>query len=109
MTKKLQGGYTTGACAAAGVMAALLFLRGESPAQVKLSALDGTVLVIPVRRVQATEDGAEAETEVTDLKGKTVLTARAVRRGGAIRVHTEGENRNIRIRSLEEELEVIIE
>ena len=55
------------------------------------------------------EDGAEAETEVTDLKGKTVLTARAVRRGGAIRVHTEGENRNIRIRSLEEELEVIIE
>ena len=61
MTKKLQGGYTTGACAAAGVMAALLFLHGESPAQVKLSALDGTVLVIPVRRVQATEDGAEAE------------------------------------------------
>ena len=55
------------------------------------------------------EDGAEAETEVTDLKGKTVLTACAVRRGGAIRVHTEGENRNIRIRSLEEELEVIIE
>ena len=55
------------------------------------------------------EDGAEAETEVTDLKGKTVLTARAVRRGGTIRVHTEGENRNIRIRSLEEELEVIIE
>ena len=55
------------------------------------------------------EDGAEAETEVTDLKGKTVLTARAVRRGGAIRIHTEGENRNIRIRSLEEELEVIIE
>lgn len=55
------------------------------------------------------EDGAEAETEVTDLKGKTVLTARAVRRGGAIRVHTEGENRNIRIRSLKEELEVIIE
>ena len=55
------------------------------------------------------EDGAEAETEVTDLKGKTVLTVRAVRRGGTIRVHTEGENRNIRIRSLEEELEVIIE
>lgn len=61
MTKKLQGGYTTGACAAAGVMAALLFLRGGTPAQVKLSALDGTTLVIPVRRVQATEDGAEAE------------------------------------------------
>ena len=55
------------------------------------------------------EDGAEAECEVTDLKGKTVLTVRAARKGGTIRVHTEGEDGNIHIRSLEEGLEVIRE
>lgn len=59
--RPLRGGYTTGACAAAGVKAALLFLRGEMPAEVEVRALDGTPLLIPVKCVRATEEGAEAE------------------------------------------------
>lgn len=55
------------------------------------------------------DDGGRAECEVTDLKGKTVLTVRAERKGNAIRVHSEGENGNLRFRSLDRELEVIVE
>ena len=55
------------------------------------------------------DDGGRAECEVTDLKGKTVLTVRAERKENAIYVHSEGENGNIRFRSLDRELEVIAE
>lgn len=55
------------------------------------------------------DDGGRAECEVTDLKEKTVLTVRAERKGNAIHVHSEGENGNIRFRSLDRELEVIVE
>ena len=40
------------------------------------------------------EDGAYAETEITDQKGNTVMKAYAVRNGNTIRVHVEGENKN---------------
>ena len=55
--KKLRGGYTTGACAAAGVKAALLFMRDNFvPDSVELTALDGTRLIIPVRSVVEEND-----------------------------------------------------
>lgn len=59
--KKLRGGYTTGACAAAGVKACLLFLQGEYCGQVELAALDGTLLHIPVKDVCRQGVGARAE------------------------------------------------
>lgn len=61
MGKELRGGYTTGACAAAGVKACLLFLAGEFCSQVELTALDGTPLIIPVKEIIPTEGGARAE------------------------------------------------
>ena len=50
-------GYTTGACAAAGVMAALLFERGEPWDTVTFPALDGTMLHIPIKTVKKVDDG----------------------------------------------------
>ena len=61
LEKKMRSGYTTGACAAAGVKAALLFLQGEYCEKVHLLALDGTPLLIPVRRVEKTGRGVKAE------------------------------------------------
>lgn len=61
MSKPLRGGYTTGACAAAGALAALKFLRGEDCPALKIEALDGTMLHIPVKDVQPAEGGATAE------------------------------------------------
>ena len=61
MPKELRGGYTTGACAAAGALAALRFLRGEPSSEVCFPALDGTPLTIPVKNVCRIEGGAEAE------------------------------------------------
>jgi len=58
---ELRGGYTTGACAAAGVKACLLFLRGDYCDHVDITALDGTLLHIPVKDVHRTEQGARAE------------------------------------------------
>lgn len=46
---------------AAGVKAALLFLKGEYCEQVELAALDGTRLFIPVKKVMRTPGGARAE------------------------------------------------
>ena len=59
--KILRGGYTTGACAAAGVKAALLYAQGREWQTVTLLALDGTLLTIPVRDVHKTELGLQAE------------------------------------------------
>lgn len=56
--KSLRYGYTTGACAAAGVKAVLLKQQGKPWQQVKLKALDGTELSIPVEALQSGEDGA---------------------------------------------------
>ncbi len=61
MAKELRSGYTTGACAAAGVKAILLAEAGAQPEQVALTALDGTELLIPVRQVQTGAEDAFAE------------------------------------------------
>ncbi|SFT47163.1 cobalt-precorrin-5B (C1)-methyltransferase [Selenomonas sp. GACV-9] len=61
MAKELRSGYTTGACAAAGVKAALLYAAGESWQEVELTALDGTKLTIPVKAVEKTAAGLKAE------------------------------------------------
>ena len=57
----MRSGYTTGACAAAGVKAALLFEAGKNWQTVTLTALDGTELTIPVKAVARTEAGICAE------------------------------------------------
>lgn len=44
--------------------------------------------------LSAFEDGAEAYTEITDVKGVTVMTAKAVRKGDTITLHVEGGNGN---------------
>ena len=61
MKKKLRGGYTTGACMAAGVMACLLFRQGRPYERLTLTALDGTLLDIPVKDVHEVEGGLCAE------------------------------------------------
>lgn len=59
--KKLRSGYTTGACAAAGVKAALLYEAGMPWQRIQLTALDGTKLTIPVKDVRRQADGICAE------------------------------------------------
>ncbi len=66
--KSLRYGYTTGACAAAGVKAVLLKQQGEPWQQVKLKALDGTELSIPIAAVQSGEEGGETA-EVIKFSG----------------------------------------
>ena len=61
MAKELRSGYTTGACAAAGVKAAFLFMAGVDWREISLTALDGTLLTIPVKEVRETADGICAE------------------------------------------------
>ena len=61
MKKELRGGYTTGACMAAGVKAGLLFSQGHPCTTLTLIALDGTPLTIPVKEVKETDDGIRAE------------------------------------------------
>ncbi|MBR1645887.1 MAG: cobalamin biosynthesis protein CbiD [Selenomonadaceae bacterium] len=62
MKKFLRSGYTTGACAAAGVKAALILLTtGEIVDDVEITALDGTQLKIPVARVEKISDGIRVE------------------------------------------------
>ena len=61
MAKEMRSGYTTGACAAAGTKAALLFLDGEYCEKVTIMALDGTPLHIPIQEVIRTPSGARAE------------------------------------------------
>lgn len=66
--KSLRSGYTTGACAAAGVKAALLFAAGEEWRAVELLALDGTLLEIPVKDVRY-GDGGAVTAEVVKFSG----------------------------------------
>ena len=61
MGKELRGGYTTGACLAAGAKAAALFQRGNFVTEVDITALDGTSLKIPVANIQKTTNGIQVE------------------------------------------------
>ncbi|WP_295919696.1 cobalt-precorrin-5B (C(1))-methyltransferase CbiD [Anaerovibrio lipolyticus] len=61
MPKELRGGYTTGACVAAGVKAAALFMQGSSADFVEINALDGTKLHIPVKTIEPVGDGIRVE------------------------------------------------
>ena len=86
----MKNGYTTGACAAAGVKAALLFEAGKPWQTVHLTALDGTELTIPVKAVTQTEGGICAEVvkfsgddpDITD--GVSVFTTVCHADGGAM-------------------------
>lgn len=62
MAKQLKGGYTTGACLAAGARAAAMLLQGEDPGnKVDITALDGTPLQIPIYSVEMLPDAARVE------------------------------------------------
>ena len=62
MAKQLKGGYTTGACLAAGARAAAMLLQGEDPGdKVDIMALDGTPLQIPIHSVEMLPDAARVE------------------------------------------------
>ena len=55
------------------------------------------------------EEGAQAETIVTDVTGKAVLWVKAKREGGRILVHTEGRDQKLTCKVLGgEELEVVM-
>ena len=86
MAKELRSGYTTGACAAAGVKAALLYEQGEDWDSIELRALDGTELLIPVKNIVKDERGLTAE--VVKFSGDDPditngVEARAVCAGGS--------------------------
>ena len=67
-SQQLRGGYTTGACAAAGVKAALIFFsRREIVSSVEISALDGTILKIPIANVNV--EGEKISVEVVKDSG----------------------------------------
>lgn len=58
MAKRLRGGYTTGACVAAGAKAAALYMQDSLTADVvEITALDGTRLMIPVKKIERLDDG----------------------------------------------------
>ena len=62
MKKFLRGGYTMGACAAAGVKAALIFMTtGANVDGVEIIALDGTPLKIPIKNVEKISGGVRVE------------------------------------------------
>ena len=57
MAKRLRGGYTTGACVAAGAKAAALYMQDRLTADVvEITALDGTMLMIPIKKIERLED-----------------------------------------------------
>ena len=56
MAKILRSGYTTGACAAAGVKAALILMTSRQIVKsVDIAALDGTILTIPIKSIDDTD------------------------------------------------------
>lgn len=58
MAKRLRGGYTTGACVAAGAKAAALHMQDSLTADVvEITALDGTRLMIPIKKIERLDDG----------------------------------------------------
>ena len=58
MAKRLRGGYTTGACVAAGAKAAALYMQDSLTADVvEITALDGTRLMIPIKKSERLDDG----------------------------------------------------
>lgn len=61
MPKLLRGGYTTGACVAAGAKAAAMLSQGTEVDVVHIAALDGTILDIPVKNVRKISGGIQAE------------------------------------------------
>ena len=76
MAKALRGGYTTGACVAAGAKAAALYLQGRLTADaVEITALDGTRLMIPVKKIERLADGQLTE-------GEPVIRAEIVKDAG---------------------------
>jgi len=66
--KELKGGFTTGAAAAAGVKAALIFFStGKIVTEVEITALDGTFLKIPVADLKV--EGEKISVEVVKNSG----------------------------------------
>lgn len=62
MAKQLKGGYTTGACLAAGAKAGAMIMQGEDPGdRVDIVALDGTPLQIPIASVELLDHGVKVE------------------------------------------------
>ena len=62
MAKQLKGGYTTGACLAAGAKAGAMIMQGEDPGdRVDIVALDGTPLQIPIVSVELLAHGVKVE------------------------------------------------
>ena len=62
MAKQLKGGYTTGACIAAGAKAGAMIMQGEDPGdRVDIVALDGTPLQIPIASVELLAHGVKVE------------------------------------------------
>lgn len=62
MAKQLKGGYTTGACLAAGAKAGVMIMQGEDPGdRVDIVALDGTPLQIPIASVELLAHGVKVE------------------------------------------------
>lgn len=60
--KKMKSGYTTGSCAAAGTKAALLFLlKKVIVKEVKINALSGEELHIPIKEVKTVDGDVWAE------------------------------------------------
>ena len=71
MKKNLRSGYTTGVCAAAGVKAALIFMTMNKIVEsVEITALDGTILTIPINNVECRMQNVELITvEVIKFSG----------------------------------------
>lgn len=59
--EEMRSGYTTGACAAAGTKAALLYLQqAQLVSEVRLYSLKGETFIVPVKSVEKTKQGALA-------------------------------------------------